>query len=244
MGAALGVLYGVICYAIFLVTFLYAIGFTGNLVVPKSIDSGAVVGKTEAINVNLFILTVFALQHTIKARPGFKAVWTRIVPKSIERSTYVLLSNAALILIYWQWRPMPDVVWDVSGSLAGEVLNGVFWFGWLFVLLSTFMIDHFELFGIKQVLHRMKNKEALSMTFKMPLFYKFVRHPIMLGFIIAFWATPTMTQGHLLFAAVTTAYIFVALQFEERDLIAELGEDYIIYKSKVSMILPLRRHKD
>jgi methanethiol S-methyltransferase len=244
MGAAIGVLYGVICYAIFLVTFLYAIGFTGNLVVPKSIDSGAVVGITEAIIVNLVVLSVFALQHTIMARPGFKAVWTRVVPKSIERSTYVLLSNAALILIYWQWRAMPGVVWDVSGSLAGEVLNGLFWFGWLFVLLSTFMIDHFELFGIKQVLHRMKNKETLSMTFKMPLFYKFVRHPIMLGFIIAFWATPTMTQGHLLFAAVTTAYILVALQFEERDLIAELGQEYIVYKSKVSMILPLRRHKD
>ena len=243
MGGVLAFLYGIVSYVVFFIAFLYAIGFTGSLVVPKAINDGAAAGAVEAIIVNLVLLSIFALQHSIMARPGFKAVWTRVVPKSIERSTYVLLSSLAMALLFWQWRPMPEIVWDLRGGLGGEILTGVFWFGWLFVLLSTFMIDHFELFGLKQVLSRMQKREAPSMTFKMVAFYKFVRHPIMLGFIIAFWATPLMTYGHLLFAVVTTAYILVALHIEERDLVSELGDDYLVYQQKVRMIVPLPKGK-
>ena len=243
MGGVLAFLYGAVSYVIFLIAFLYAIGFTGSLVVPKAINDGMPGGMVESIVINVVLLSLFAIQHSIMARPGFKKAWVKIVPESIERSTFVLLASLILLLIFWQWRPMTGVIWDLRGSIGGDILTGLFWFGWLFVLLSTFMIDHFELFGLKQVMHRVQNREAPSMTFKLAGFYKFVRHPIMLGFIIAFWATPLMTQGHLLFAVVTTAYVLVALQLEEKDLIASLGDDYVVYKRQVRMILPIPKGK-
>lgn len=244
MGKLLGVLYGLIAYAVFFASFLYAIAFTGNIGIPgivdKTIDTGTPGELIPSIIVNVILLGLFGLQHTIMARPGFKAAWTKIVPKSIERSTYVLLASLILFLIYFQWRPMPEMVWVLeAGGLANQVVGGLFWAGWVIVLLSTFMIDHFELFGLRQVLNNMQSKQPVTMAFKMPGFYKIVRHPIMLGFIIAFWAAPAMSQGHLLFAVVTTAYIFVALQFEERDLVDALGETYIEYRRKVRMIIPL-----
>ena len=254
MAGMVAVVYGVACYATFLVTFLYAIAFVGNLQldaavlqpwVPRSIDAGGTVaGTVEALIVNGLLMAVFAIQHTVMARPEFKAVWTRVVPVTIERSTYVLLSSLALILLFWLWRPMPQIVWRTTpGDLAYLVLNGLFWFGWLFVLLATFMIDHFHLFGLKQVSSAASGKPPPSMRFMKPGFYRFVRHPIMFGFIVAFWATPVMTVGHLYFAIVTTVYILVALTFEERDLVNELGEAYIQYREEVHMIVPLPRRR-
>lgn len=243
MAGILVLIYGLICYAVFFVTFLYAIAFVGGFdqMVPKAIDTGVQGDLVMSIVINVVLLSIFAVQHSVMARPQFKAIWTKFVPPSMERSMYVLLGSAALILIFWQWQPMPTIVWDVHNELARRVIDGLFFFGWFFVLVSTFMIDHFELFGLKQVMHRMSGKTAPGMTFRMPGFYKFVRHPIMLGFIIAFWAAPTMSQGHLLFAVVTTAYIFVALQLEERDLVASLGDEYINYRMRVRMIFPFPR---
>ncbi|HLF58285.1 MAG TPA: NnrU family protein [Alphaproteobacteria bacterium] len=245
MAGMLGLLYGVVSYAIFLVTFLYAIAFVGGYdqLVPKAIDTGTPTELWGSIVVNLVLMSIFALQHSIMARPAFKAWWTKVVPPSVERSTYVLLSNAALILLYWQWRPMPEAVWDVQNEIGRGALEGLFFFGWLIVLISTFMIDHFGLFGLRQVMCRMIGKEAPHPSFKEPGLYKIVRHPIMLGFIIAFWAAPTMSQGHLLFAAVTTAYILVALQLEERDLMGAFGDKYVDYRSRVRMILPIPRKR-
>lgn len=244
MGKLLAMVYGLIAYAVFFASFLYAIAFTGNLhiegLTDKTIDSGMPGDLIPSIVVNVLLLGLFGLQHTVMARPGFKAVWTKIVPKSIERSTYVLLSSLILFLVYFQWRPMPELIWSLeAGGLAHQVVDGVFWAGWVIVLLSTFMIDHFELFGLRQVLANMQGRTPPPTVFKMFAFYRIVRHPIMLGFIIAFWATPAMSQGHLLFAVVTTAYILVALQFEERDLMNALGETYIEYRRKVRMIIPL-----
>jgi methanethiol S-methyltransferase len=252
MAGIFALLYGTACYVLFLLTFLYSIAFVGNLQlevaalqpwVPYSIDSGgAAAGSLVAVIVNGLLMVLFAVQHTVMARPGFKAVWTRFVPASIERSTYVLLSSLALILLFWQWRPMPQLVWSTApGELAYILLNGLFWFGWLFVLLSTFMIDHFHLFGLKQVSNAMTGAAPPSMRFMTPGFYRFMRHPIMFGFIVAFWAAPVMTVGHLYFAVVTTLYIFVALQFEERDLVRELGSAYVQYREEVHMIVPLPR---
>lgn len=244
MGKLLAMLYGLIAYAVFFASFLYAIAFTGNLqiegIVDKTIDSGMPGELIPSIIVNVLLLGLFGIQHTVMARPGFKAAWTKIVPESIERSTYVLLSSLILFLIYFQWRPMPEMVWALeAGGLANQVVGGVFWAGWIIVLLSTFMIDHFELFGLSQVLANMQGRTPPTTAFKMNALYKITRHPIMLGFIIAFWAAPAMSQGHLLFAVVTTAYIFVALQFEERDLVNDLGDTYIEYRKKVRMIIPL-----
>jgi protein-S-isoprenylcysteine O-methyltransferase Ste14 len=242
MSKILAVLYGVICYALFFLTFLYAITFTGNYVipglVPKTIDSGLQGALVPSLVVDVVLLGVFGLQHSVMARPGFKAVWTRIVPKVAERSTYVLFSSLALILLFWQWRPLTQPVWAVDNAIGHGVLTGLFFAGWLIVLLSTFMIDHFELFGLRQVFHDLRETPR-SPTFKTVALYRLVRHPIMLGFLIAFWATPKMSVGHLLFAVVTTAYIFVALHFEERDLVASLGQDYVVYRTRVRMIIPL-----
>jgi protein-S-isoprenylcysteine O-methyltransferase Ste14 len=237
-------IYGVICYAVFFISFLYAIGFVGNMIVPKGIDSGAETSLPEALIINMVLLGLFAVQHTIMARPGFKKWWTKIIPKEVERSTFVLVASLLLLLLYWQWRPMTDVVWSVEGRVGTIVLTGIFWLGWAGVLLSTFMIDHFDLFGLRQVFLPLQNKEYTGIKFKTAMLYKFVRHPIMLGFIIAFWATPYMTTGHLLFAGMTTLYIFIGLQFEEHDLKAAIGPDYEEYSRRVPMLIPCMKKRN
>lgn len=232
-------LYGLVCYALFLVAFGYSIGFIGNFVVPKTIDSGIEGPLGQAILINVALLGLFAVQHTIMARPGFKEIWTKVVPKSVERSTFVLATNLVLFLLFWQWRPMTDVVWSVESSLGRATIWALFWLGLLMVLVTTFIIDHFELFGLKQVWYRFRNEPCPAPVFKKISLYKLIRHPLLLGFLIAFWAAPLMTQGHLLFSVATTGYIFVGIFFEERDLKKYLGQDYINYRQEVPMILPL-----
>ncbi|HLJ12680.1 MAG TPA: isoprenylcysteine carboxylmethyltransferase family protein [Planctomycetaceae bacterium] len=230
--------YGIICYAIFFVTFLYAIGFTGNLIVPKGIDSGET--RAHALAVNLVLLALFAVQHSVMARPAFKRWWTRFIPQPVERSTYVLATSLALALLFWLWRPMPAVVWNTEGELRW-VLWGLFWVGWLTVLASTFFVNHFDLFGLRQVYLHATGRPYMPIEFRTTGLYKRIRHPIMLGFIIGFWATPTMTAGHLMFAVVTTAYIFVGIQLEERDLVAFHGDEYRMYQRQVRMLIPIRK---
>lgn len=237
MGRVLAVVYGVVSYLFFLIAFLYAIGFVANFSVPKSIDSGAPGPVPDAILVNMLLMGLFAVQHSVMARPEFKAWWTKIVPEPVERSTYVLLSSLALLLLYWQWQPIPGLVWDLGGAGA-IILWAVCALGWAVVLLSTLMIGHFELFGLQQVYSYLQNLRPTEPTLIMPGLYGLVRHPIMTGFIIAFWATPQMSWGHLLFATVTTVYIVLALQFEERDLIGLFGDRYREYSAKVPMLVP------
>ena len=241
MGRLIAFLYGLVSYVVFFASFLFAIGFVEGLVVPKTIDSGAIVPLAEALIVNLLLMSLFAIQHSVMARPQFKQWWTRLVPKSVERSTYVLFSSLALVLLFWQWRPMPAVVWQIVNPQVAMAVMGLSFVGWLIVLTSTFLINHFELFGLHQVANNLTGRDMPTPIFRTPLYYKFVRHPIYLGFIIAFWAAPTMTMGHLLFAAVTTAYIFVGASLEERDLITVFGDEYRRYKNRVSMIVPWRK---
>jgi protein-S-isoprenylcysteine O-methyltransferase Ste14 len=235
-------LYGVAVYVFFLATFLYAIAFAGNLWVPKTIDSGAAAGVAESLLVNLGLLAIFALQHSIMARRSFKRWWTQIVSPAVERSTYVLAATLALALLLWQWRPIPEpVIWRVENPIGVQVLWAVFWLGWAILLLATFLINHFELFGLRQVFSYLIGREIPETEFRTPFIYRYVRHPIYLGFLLGFWAAPVMTAGHLLFAVGATGYILVGIWFEERDLIAQFGDRYRQYRDQVGMLIPSRK---
>jgi protein-S-isoprenylcysteine O-methyltransferase Ste14 len=231
-------LYSVACYLFFLVTFVYAIGFVEGLVVPKTIDSGPVDGLALTLAIDVALLGVFAVQHSVMARPGFKRMWTKIVPPAAERSTYVLFATLALALLVWQWRPLPQTVWQVQNDSLAAGLVVVSFAGWGLLLLSTFLLNHFHLFGLVQGFSPLVGHGETEARFETPLFYKWIRHPLYTGFIIAFWAAPVMSVGHLVFAAATTGYIFVGIWFEERDLIATFGDRYRRYQAEVGMILP------
>ena len=243
MSRILAFLYGFASYVLFLGTFLYAIGFVTGLPVPKTIDDGPVVPLTEALIVNVLLMSLFAIQHSVMARQGFKRWWTQFVSPAVERSTYVLFATLALLLLLWQWRPIPTVIWQVADPAVAMSLVVLSLFGWVIVLTSTFLINHFELFGLQQVVMNLAGRRAGETHFKTPVLYKLVRHPIYLGFIIAFWATPVMTVGHLLFAVVTTAYIFVGIWLEERDLVAMFGDEYRRYRQRVGMVFPKFRRE-
>jgi protein-S-isoprenylcysteine O-methyltransferase Ste14 len=230
-------IYGAVSYLIFLCSFLYVVACVGNYLVPKSMDVGPERGPALSVLIDLTLLSLFAVQHSVMARPAFKRWWTTIIPASCERSTYVLISSVLLILLFWQWRPVVTTIWRVEGWPA-TLLTSIYWIGWLTALASTFMIDHFELFGLRQVFASLRGIAARVPAFKTPLLYRFVRHPLLLGFLLAFWATPHMTAGHLLFAIVTTAYILVGARLEERDLVAQFGARYERYRRRVPMLLP------
>lgn len=245
MGRILSFIYGITAYIIFLGSFLYAIAFVGNFWVPKTINSGTEASSIlNALLINAGLLGMFAIQHSVMARQEFKRWWTRIIPKHIERSTYVLISSLLLILLFWQWRPLPDVIWSVESGLGYYLLMILFWMGWVIVLLSTFMINHFDLFGLRQVYLHFKKEKITPLEFKEPGLYKYMRHPLMFGFLVAFWAAPTMTLGHLVFAIATSGYIFVGIWFEERDLIRFHGEKYREYRKRVRMLLPIPKNSN
>lgn len=239
MKAIVFLIYGVVSYLFFFAVFLYAIAFVGDLPVPRTIDAGGETGPLiTSLIIDALLLGLFAAQHSVMARPAFKRWWTRFVAPPIERSTYVLVASAVLAVVCWFWRPLPAPIWTVNNHPAAMVLTALFWLGWLVVLGSTFLLSHFELFGLKQVWNRLSNKAADAPVFRTPLLYRTVRHPLYLGFVIAFWATPTMTLGHLVFALATTGYIVIAIQLEERDLTDLFGDRYRQYKRQAGMLWP------
>jgi protein-S-isoprenylcysteine O-methyltransferase Ste14 len=237
IGRIAALIYGLASYLVFFLASVYAVAFVGNYLVPKSIDVGSESGLVQSILIDVLLLGVFAVQHSVMARPAFKRWWTSIVPASCERSTYVLISSLLLILIFWQWRPIVTTIWQVEGW-AATLLTAICWIGWLTTLTSTYLIDHFELFGLRQVFDTLRGAAARVPAFRTPLLYRFVRHPLLLGFLLAFWATPHMTAGHLLFAVLTTAYILVGVRLEERDLVAQFGASYEQYRRRVPMLIP------
>ena len=231
--------YGAASYAAFLVSFLFMIAFVGGLPVPKTIDSGTPVGLAVAVLVNLLLLGVFGVQHSVMARPAFKRWWTRFVPEPIERSSYVLAASAALALILWQWRPIAEpLIWNVEDRVATIAIQSIFGLGWAVLLISSFLINHFELFGLSQVYYRLVGRTPKAQEFRTPFLYRHVRHPLYLGFILGSWATPKMSLGHLLFAVGMTGYILIGIYFEERDLVGQFGERYLRYRERVGMLLP------
>lgn len=243
MGRLLALLYGIVAYLIFFVTFLYTIGFVGNIGVPKGIDTDPTGQFAQSMIINVALLGLFAVQHSVMARLGFKAWWARIVPTPIERSTYVLISSLILLLLFREWRPMTGVIWNIENPLVSTVLWGLFWLGFGLVLVSSFIIDHFDLFGLRQVVLYFQKKPYPLPQFKVNSLYRFVRHPLLLGFIIAFWSTPVMTEGHLVFALATTAYVLIGIQFEERDLVTAHGGPYVEYRRQVGMLVPTSKAK-
>jgi methanethiol S-methyltransferase len=243
MAGLVAVIYGVIAYGFTLVALLYLIGFVGNLIVPKSIDSGAAGPLLQSVIVDTMLIGLFAIQHSVMARQGFKRWWTRIVPPSVERSTYVLSASFALLILYWQWQPIPALVWTVHNPTAAAVLDGIFWLGWVVLVASTFLLSHFELFGLSQVFARLFGKQPSEAKFRTPLLYRRVRHPIYLGVLLAVWATPAMTAGHLLFSVVITGYILIGIQLEEHDLIQQFGDQYRRYRQHAAMLVPLPGRK-
>jgi protein-S-isoprenylcysteine O-methyltransferase Ste14 len=240
MGAALSLVYGFVVYVVFVGSFVYAIAFVENLGVPKTIDSGAQGPVLQAVVVDTLLLASFAVQHSVMARAGFKRLWTRIVPQAVERSTYVLAASLVFVLMFWQWQPIATPIWTLTNPTAIALTNVVCWLGWNLVFVSTFLINHFELFGLRQVLARARGATIPEPAFRTPLVYRYVRHPIYLGFVVAFWATPVMSAGHLLFAVASTGYILLGIWFEERDLVARFGDQYRRYRKQVGMLVPWR----
>ncbi len=239
MGAVILSFYGSLAYAVCVAALLYLIGFSGNVIVPKSVDGGTPTTLAAALCIDALLLCLFAVQHSVMARRAFKRVWTRIVPKQAERSTYVLATSLVLALLFWQWRPIPvPVVWSVEEGAFARPLWAIFWAGWALVLTSTFLINHFELFGLQQVWSRWFGREMAAPAFRTPLLYRYVRHPLYLGILLSLWSVPVMTAGHLAFSLGASSYIFVGIWFEERDLVADFGERYRRYRSEVGMLVP------